>query len=617
MTKAIAQTAAGIRPLELHKLYWGALSTFRRRAVSAVVLGGVAGLFELATLLMIAPILGLGAGKQSTGIVAPLLQLFESGGPLASPWLQFMLLVATGSISGAVRWLSVKRLLWLRFDAELRLRNAMLDRLFAMNWQGYHKINSGSINSLFLMGAWQIGDGIERYLTGVATALVIAALLVAATLLSPGLALVALVYGAVAALVSSLISRRAGAWNRSSVTQTDDVAVLSQQITENMKYIRVSGFQPWARSIVRKTFDEYRITLSQQNRFGELQRLGVEVAGIVFVGILIVYFRISGAIALGTFVAFMGVFYRSLPRMQQFQLCRYTAYSRASFLRWWVEMEARIGDASVPGEPRSDAGRISKSAPEIAFDEVSFAYSDTVGVDGIANGPSTSVLLKQSFVVPKGHFLAVVGGSGSGKTTLLDLLLALIKPQSGAIRIDGQLLSSLDLSAWRRSIGYLPQEPLLYADSVLANVAFADPTPDKAKVIRSLEIAQAWEFVASLPLGIDTPIGDRGGRLSGGQKQRLALARALYRDPAVLLLDEPTSALDDENIAKFRAVLTALKGSLTIVMITHQTNLLDLADQVIRLPAQLPRAGAESADALASSRQQRPPFPLANATTPE
>ena len=187
----------------------------------------------------------------------------------------------------------------------------------------------------------------------------------------------------------------------------------------------------------------------------------------------------------------------------------------------------------------------------------------------------------------------------------MDLLLGLISPQSGEIAVDGVPLTAIDLDAWHHEIGYLPQEPFLVAASIATNVAFGDDHPDRARIEACLRTAQAWDFVSAIPEGIDATVGERGGRLSGGQKQRLALARALYRDPSILLLDEPTSALDALSTAKLRQVLADLKGDLTVIMITHQADLLGLADETLVLAKKRvdsPLAGANQDCGPASGR---------------
>jgi ATP-binding cassette subfamily C protein len=193
------------------------------------------------------------------------------------------------------------------------------------------------------------------------------------------------------------------------------------------------------------------------------------------------------------------------------------------------------------------------------------------------------VFEKANLLVPAGKLTALIGPSGSGKTTVIDLVIGLLRPQSGAVRIDDVPLSELDLKAWRHMIGYVPQENLLLHDSILHNVTLGDPELSDDDAVQALKSAGAWEFIEPLPQGIHSTVGERGGKLSGGQRQRIMIARALVHKPRLLILDEATSALDPANEAAIGQTMQGLRGALTILAISHQTALVNAADCVYRL----------------------------------
>ncbi|MEH7180539.1 ABC transporter ATP-binding protein [Neobacillus vireti] len=185
--------------------------------------------------------------------------------------------------------------------------------------------------------------------------------------------------------------------------------------------------------------------------------------------------------------------------------------------------------------------------------------------------------------LPSNQMTAVVGRSGAGKSTLIDILMGLNKPEKGQVLLDGIPLSKDNLLSLRRAISYVPQDPFLFNASIRDNLMIVASDATEKQIWEALEFSSAAEFVSKLPEGLDTIIGDRGIKLSGGERQRLVLARAILRNPSILILDEATSALDSENEVKIQEALTRLKGKLTIIVIAHRLSTIKNADQVIVL----------------------------------
>jgi len=207
----------------------------------------------------------------------------------------------------------------------------------------------------------------------------------------------------------------------------------------------------------------------------------------------------------------------------------------------------------------------------IRFEGVRFAY------DG------HEVFSELSLIIPAGELTILIGPSGIGKTTVIDLLTGLLRPRAGRILIDDQPLEEIDLQAWRRNIGYVPQESVLLHDSILQNVTLGDTELDARDVAWALDAAGASGFVSGLEAGIQTIVGERGAKLSGGQRQRILIARALVHRPRLLILDEPTSALDPVASDRVFSALRALRGRVTVLAITHQHAGIEMADRVYRL----------------------------------
>ena len=217
------------------------------------------------------------------------------------------------------------------------------------------------------------------------------------------------------------------------------------------------------------------------------------------------------------------------------------------------------------------AGTVPTLEQSIRLEAVGFSYEHNL------------VLADVNMEIPAGRLTTLIGPSGSGKTTVVDLVIGLIRPQSGSVYVDGIPLPELDLKAWRRMIGYVPQETLLLHDSILHNVTLDDPELGEQDAIAALQAAGAWEFVSRIPAGIHSTVGERGTKLSGGQRQRIMIARALVHKPHLLILDEATSALDPENAAAIGKTMENLRGRLTVLAISHQTALVENADRVYRL----------------------------------
>lgn len=206
---------------------------------------------------------------------------------------------------------------------------------------------------------------------------------------------------------------------------------------------------------------------------------------------------------------------------------------------------------------------------EIAFQDVRFSYDREEVIKGI------------SFVLKKGKTIALVGPSGGGKSTIADLIPRFYDPLEGSITIDGIDLRAMSLKDLRGKMAVVSQEGILFHDSVLANIAYGDPSPNMEEVIQAATMAHAHEFISQLPEGYQTIIGERGSMLSGGQRQRISIARAILRNPEILILDEATSNLDTESEAYVQQALEELMKGRTSLVIAHRLSTIREADQIL------------------------------------
>ena len=242
----------------------------------------------------------------------------------------------------------------------------------------------------------------------------------------------------------------------------------------------------------------------------------------------------------------------------------------------WPSLAALNDRRSVPAELPTSPSACVEPLPlrdALELSGVTFAYPER-----------RPVFEDFSLTVPANRITALAGPSGAGKTTLADLALGLLRPQRGGLKIDGTPVSEENLTNWRRATAYLPQDNVLFSDTIRANLLWIAPDAKDELIWEALEQASAADFVQQLPDGLDTIVGERGAQISGGERQRIALARALLAKPSLLVLDEPTSALDEENETAIRNALIQLKPRLTILIITHRGGMLDIADNVVNLP---------------------------------
>jgi ABC-type multidrug transport system fused ATPase/permease subunit len=190
------------------------------------------------------------------------------------------------------------------------------------------------------------------------------------------------------------------------------------------------------------------------------------------------------------------------------------------------------------------------------------------------------VLNDLSFHIRAGEKVALVGHSGAGKSTIVQLLLRFYEPQSGQIIVDNQPIDNYNLLAYRSNIGIVPQEVILFGGTIRENIAYGKPNASEAEIIEAARKANAWNFIENFPEGLDTVVGERGVKLSGGQRQRIAIARAILKDPAILVLDEATSSLDAESERLVQEALETLMKDRTTLIIAHRLATIKKVDKI-------------------------------------
>ena len=231
-------------------------------------------------------------------------------------------------------------------------------------------------------------------------------------------------------------------------------------------------------------------------------------------------------------------------------------------------------DTTEPLKERDGTNELTMTRGDVRFEDVRFSYV-----------PGVPVLRGISLEIRGGQVVALVGSNGAGKTTLLSLLPRFIDPDSGRVRIDGQDLREVTLASLRRQIGIVTQEPFLFSGTIEENIRYGRPRATEEEVWQAAKVANAFDFITSLPRGFRTEVGERGQRLSGGQIQRIALARAVINNPPILILDEATSAVDAESDRLIREALLRLMQGRTVFVIAHRVSTVQRADRILVMDA--------------------------------
>ncbi len=278
---------------------------------------------------------------------------------------------------------------------------------------------------------------------------------------------------------------------------------------------------------------------------------------------------LEGELSPGTFVLFLGSLWSLLQPIKK--LSRLHAINQQALVA--AKRVVDILDTQPGVREAVGAKPFAHFSKEIRFEDVWFRYQE----------PDRFVLSGVGLTVKAGEVIGIVGSSGSGKTTLVNLIPRFYDPVKGRVTIDGVDLKEVTLRSLRAQIGLVTQEPFLFHDTVRANIAFGRPQATLDEVIQAAKVANADDFIRRFPKGYDTLVGELGGRLSGGERQRIAIARAVLKDPPILILDEATSQLDSESEALVQEALDRLMEERTVFVISHRFSTIRGVSRIIVL----------------------------------
>ena len=414
----------------------------------------------------------------------------------------------------------------------------------------------------------RVGAAVTQ-LTDLAVAVAVALVYLALALrLSPAMAV--LVLGSAGALawgVRGALDRSRSAGARAAEARAHLHAAIAEHVA-SMKMARSYGaLDRHLAEFIRLSDASRAVGLDVDAGVTDLQR-ALDLGSTVLLAMIVYVSSTILQVPAALLLVLLFIFARLMPRL----ITAYRLLQSLAIALPIVDAVNRLErECLAAAEPPAANQREVSLTETIRFDNVSFAYPRCATVAAVTN---------LNLTIAIGQTTAIVGPSGSGKSTIADLLMGLLPPADGRILISGEPLAADRMSSWRRQVAYVPQDAFLFHDTVRANLAWALPSASDHDLWSALRSAVADQFVAQLPHGLDTVVGERGVLLSGGERQRLAIARALLRRPEVLLLDEATSALDGENELRIQQAVDALQHRMTIVVITHRLSTIRHADMI-------------------------------------
>ena len=444
------------------------------------------------------------------------------------------------------------------------LRRKLLDGVFGANWRFYSDQHGGNFANAVSNDATRAGDAYLNAAQFCALGIQAVIFLAVSLAVNWRLSLIGLAAGAVIALTLGGLIRVTKKAGYKQTDRTRQLTVLVVDLLANIKPLKTMHRYADMKGSLTETMRRLQRTLYVREWSKQALAQGSDAMTAIAIGAVLYVSNILWQIPLPQLVVGGVIFMRviqnvaKLQRLMQQMVQVESAYERLSELITNAEENREVHTGT--NEPRLHAA--------CRFIEVSFSYDDT------------PVLKSVNMEIPAGGITVLQGPSGAGKTTIIDLLIGLHQPSSGTILIGDDPLDDLDIVKFRRRIGYVPQELTLLHSTVRENITLGDRTIDDARVKAALDLAGAATFIDSLPQGLDTDVGETGGKLSGGQRQRISLARALVTNPDILILDEVTSALDPRTEAEIVSNIAELQKRYTIIIITHREAWASIADRL-------------------------------------
>ncbi|MEN8224837.1 MAG: ABC transporter ATP-binding protein [Bacteroidota bacterium] len=546
-------------------------------------------IFSLFTFALLAPFLSLLFGKTELVQDKPelsfssdalieymnytLSDIIQTQGPMKALMTICLVLLATFFLRNLGRFMSLFFMAKVRVGSVKDIRDQVFNKILVLPLSFYHSRKKGDIMARVTTDVQEVEYSIMNYLDMIIRdPITIIAYFIFLLSMSPSLTLFVII---VLPVTGYLIGRIGRTLRRQSKVGQSRLAGLLATIEESIGGLRIikafNAINFMDRKFVDQNKDYAKIILSIYRRRDLSSPMSEFLSSMVI--ILVLWF--GGRLVIGDnspisgeiFITYMLIFSQIIPPAKTFATGYYSMQKGLAS----ADRIFEILDAEEVIEEKADAHNISEFTADIEYKDVSFRYEED------------DVLKNIDLTIEKGKIIALVGQSGGGKSTMVDLLPRFYDTVEGGIFIDGVNLKDYRIDAVRGLMGIVTQESILFNDTVFNNIAFGMHNVSEEDVIEAAKVANAHEFISKMPDAYQTNIGDRGTKLSGGQRQRISIARAVLRNPPILILDEATSALDTESERLVQDALAKVMSNRTSIVIAHRLSTIKFADEIIVL----------------------------------
>ena len=482
------------------------------------------------------------------------------------------IIIITFLLKNIFNYLSMFFITFLRNGVVKNIRNDIYEQMIKLSLSFYSEKKRGDIVARISSDVQELDNSfLSIFELIVKDPLMVLFTLISMFLISPKLSLFVIIFIPICGFVISVVGKSLRRKSLKVQKEQGQFISLVDETLSGMKILKIFNAEKrFFKKFTDSTNRFYKFSnsvLNRKNLASPLSEfLGISsIAGVLWFGGIMVLKENS--LDASAFIVYLGLAYNILTPAKSLSRATYKVKKASAA----AERIFHIIDNETMVVEDKNAQNIESFSSGIEINNITFSYEDEIVVDGL------------NLKIPKGKSFALVGQSGSGKSTLANLICRFYDVSSGSINVDGINIKNLKKDALRNLIGLVTQDSILFNDSIKNNLLIAKPEATNEEIIKCLKIANAWEFVSKMPEQIDSNIGDSGNKLSGGQKQRLSIARAVLKNPPILVLDEATSALDSESEKLVQNALENLMKNKTSLVIAHRLSTIQKADKIIVL----------------------------------